>query len=147
MNLEQWKRDKPEEKEAEEKEEKPTAKAIEHREPDPRAMTWARKNSWFGKDQDMTLDAMDIHKELIEVDGVMPDEKGYYVELDKRMRELHPQKFEKPKSSSTVAGGSRKPAKRTTTVRLSSTEKATAERMGVSIENYAREKAAMMLDE
>ncbi len=147
LNLEQWEREKPEEKKAEETKTAQPTKKIEHDRPDPRASAWASKNSWFGKDQDMTLDAMEIHRELIEDDGVMPSEKGYYVELDKRMREMYPAKFEKPKSQSSVAGGSRRPAKRITKVRLSSTEKATAERMGVSIEKYAREKAALMLDE
>ena len=146
MNLEQWERDQPEKKKAE-PEVAPKPKEVQHQQPDPRAAAWAHKNSWFGKDQDMTLDAMEIHRELIEDDGVLPSEKGYYTELDKRMRDLHPQKFDKPKASSTVAGGSRKPAKRTTKVRLSSSEKNTAERMGVSIEQYAREKAALMLDE
>jgi hypothetical protein len=40
--------------------------------PDPKAETWALRNSWFGQDAAMTYTAFDLHKKLTEQEGFDP---------------------------------------------------------------------------
>ena len=70
---------------------------------DPKAMSWAEKNTWFGDDETMTLAAFNIHRVLTEEEGFDPKSDEYYTEVDKRIREDFPHKFsEKKKPSSSV---------------------------------------------
>jgi len=117
------------------------------RKPDPKANAWAEKNTWFGEDEPMTLTAFSIHKNLVEVGGYDPTSDDYYVELDKRIRNEFPHKFEdvngttkKARTSPSVASASR-PANRSNnrSVKLSASQVAIAKKLGVSLEQYAKQ--------
>lgn len=110
----------------------------------PRLQKWLNKNSWFRSNEDMTLDALQIDEDLRE-DGVEVGSEEYFNEVDKRMRELYPSKFKKPKPKASSAGarGGGAAKRKTTKVKLSASERATADRMGIKYEDYAREKAKL----
>jgi len=113
--------------------------------PDPRAEAWASKNPWFGSDRAMTYTAFEIHKDLTNNEGYDPNSDEYYMEVDKRMRVDFPHKFgttETKQSAApvqTVASASRsvKPGRKT--VRLTSSQVAIAKKLGVPLEEYAKQ--------
>ena len=113
--------------------------------PDPRAEAWASKNSWFGTDRAMTYTAFEIHKDLTEKEGYDPNSDEYYAEVDKRIRVDFPHKFgntETKQSTApvqTVASANRsvKPGRKT--VRLTSSQVAIAKKLGVPLEEYAKQ--------
>ena len=116
---------------------------------DPKAQDWATKNSWFGTDNAMTYTAFDIHKKLTEEEGYDPSSEEYYQEVDKRIRLEFPQKFgttenttqEKP--SQTVASAKRPGmVGRRKTVKLTPSQVAIAKRLGVPLEEYAKQLVA-----
>ena len=112
---------------------------------DPRAEEWASKNTWFGTDRAMTYTAFEIHKDLTEKEGYDPSSDEYYAEVDKRIRVDFPHKFGKTdeKQSTapvqTVASANRsvKPGRKT--VRLTSSQVAIAKKLGVPLEEYAKQ--------
>ena len=113
--------------------------------PDPKAESWAARNSWFGSDKAMTYTAFEIHKDLTEKEGFDPHSDEYYAEVDKRMRVDFPHKFgnneDKPTTKTVQSVAS---AKRTTktgrkTVRLTSSQVAIAKKLGVPLEEYAKQ--------
>ena len=116
--------------------------------PDPKAEQWAAKNTWFGQDTAMTYTAFDLHKKLTEDEGYDPQSDEYYSEIDKRIRLEFPNKF----GNNTDTGeNTTKPvqqvasAKRSTntgrkkTVRLTSSQVAIAKKLGVPLEEYAKQ--------
>jgi len=116
---------------------------------DPRVEEWAEKNKWYGRDTVMTHAAWGIHRQLVQVDGVDPNSDEYYDELDKRIRDAFPHKFQESGSSTqsrgrnvqTVAPASRSSginnaARRT--VRLTPSQVAIAKKLGVPLEEYAK---------
>jgi len=108
--------------------------------PDPQAEEWAEQNEWFGKDEPMTLTAFSIHRNLVD-EGVDPSSKSYYNELDKRMKDNFPHKFQESTPSQTVASVNRSsaPAKaRKGTVRLTPSQVAIAKKLGVPLQEYAK---------
>ena len=113
--------------------------------PDPRAEAWASKNSWFGSDRAMTYTAFEIHKDLTEKEGYDPSSDEYYAEVDKRIRVDFPHKFGNTDTKQsttpvqTVASASRsvKPGRKT--VRLTSSQVAIAKKLGVPLEEYAKQ--------
>ena len=113
--------------------------------PDPRAEAWASKNSWFGTDRAMTYTAFEIHKDLTEKEGFDPNSDEYYAEVDKRIRVDFPHKFGKTDEKQptapvqTVASANRsvKPGRKT--VRLTSSQVAIAKKLGVPLEEYAKQ--------
>jgi len=111
------------------------------REPDPKATDWAEKNTWFGSDEPMTLTSFSIHRKLME-EGFDPQSDSYYSEVDKRMRETFPHKFEQQVSpSQTVASANRgaAPARaRKGSVRLTPSQVAIAKKLGVPLSEYAK---------
>lgn len=143
--LDEWKRRKEQPVDDDEQEEAPRRQQeAPQQEVTPRLQKWLKKNSWFKRDEDMTLDALQIDQDLKD-DGVEVGSVEYFNEVDKRMRELYPEKLKapsKPKQSSAGARGSGV-VKKKTKVTLSASEKATADRLGISYENYAREKAKL----
>ena len=62
---------------------------------DRKAEKWAKVNKWFGKDMPMTYTAFDIHKKLVDEEGVNPKSDKYYEELDKRIYAEFPDKIKK----------------------------------------------------
>ena len=112
---------------------------------DPKAEAWASRNSWFGRDRAMTYTAFEIHKDLTEREGYDPNSDEYYAEVDKRIRVDFPHKFgntdekQSTKPVQTVASASRsvKPGRKT--VRLTSSQVAIAKKLGVPLEEYAKQ--------
>ena len=113
--------------------------------PDPKAESWAEKNEWFGKDSAMTYTAFDYHKKLTEQEGFDPNSAEYYAEIDKRMRLDFPHKFgveesqEPTKLTQTVASATRSVRPSRSTVRLTSSQVAIAKKLGVPLEEYAKQ--------
>ena len=115
---------------------------------DPRAEDWASKNSWFGNDSAMTYTAFDIHKKLVEEEGFDPKSNEYYEEVDSRIRLEFPHKFDKIEQNTTrrarpaqaVASATRSGTTgRKKTVKLSPSQVAIAKRLGVPLEDYAKQ--------
>ena len=112
---------------------------------DPKAEAWADKNDWFGKDSAMTYTAFDYHKKLTEQEGFDPNSDEYYTEIDKRMRLDFPHKFanttsqESTKPTQTVASATRSVRPSRNTVRLTSSQVAIARKLGVPLEEYAKQ--------
>jgi len=119
--------------------------AVAPQKPDPRAEAWADKNDWFGKDNAMTYTAFDYHKKLTEQEGFDPNSDEYYNEIDKRMRLDFPHKFantksqESTKPTQTVASATRSVRPSRNTVRLTSSQVAIARKLGVPLEEYAKQ--------
>jgi len=117
---------------------------------DPKAEAWGAKNKWFGTDTAMTYTAFDIHSKL-EAEGYDPQSDEYYAEIDKRIRLEFPHKFatntdkveETTKPVQTVASATRSTKSGRKTVRLTPSEVAIAKKLGVSLEDYAKQKKHM----
>jgi len=113
--------------------------------PDPRAEDWASNNSWFGKNRAMTFTAFEIHKDLVEREGFDPQTDEYYAEVDKRIRLEFPQNFDKRESQTSkptqkVASVNRSTTRQgRKTVRLTSSQVAIAKKLGVPLEEYAKQ--------
>ena len=113
--------------------------------PDPRAESWAEKNEWFGKDNAMTYTAFDLHKKLTEEEGMDPSTDEYYAEIDKRMRIDFPHKFVTTenkvttKPTQTVASAKRSVNPGRKTVRLTPSQVTIAKKLGVPLEEYAKQ--------
>ena len=113
--------------------------------PDPKAESWGSKNKWFGSDSAMTYTAFDIHKKLVDDEGYDPQTDEYYAEIDKRIRLEFPHKFDKiaktetTKPTQVVASAKRsvKPGRKT--VRLTPSQVAIAKKLGVPLEEYAKQ--------
>ena len=115
---------------------------------DPKAEDWASKNTWFGNDSAMTYTAFDIHKTLVEREGYDPKSDEYYAEVDKRIRLEFPHKFDKVEDTTTervrptqnVASAKRSALTgRRKTVKLTPSQVAIAKRLGVPLEDYAKQ--------
>ncbi len=112
---------------------------------DPKAEAWADRNEWFGKDSAMTYTAFDLHKKLVDEEGFDPNSEEYYAEIDKRMKLDFPHKFGKTetkepiKPTQTVASATRSVKPGRTTVRLTSSQVAIAKKLGVPLEEYAKQ--------
>jgi len=113
--------------------------------PDPKAEAWAQKNPWFGEDTAMTMTSFVVHRQLTEEEGFDPSSDQYYNEVDKRMKEEFPHKFNGASSEpetrpvQTVASATRSPKKgRSKTVRLTPSQVAIAKKLGVPLEEYAK---------
>ena len=116
--------------------------------PDPKAEDWASKNAWFGQDTAMTYTAFDLHKKLTEDEGFDPSSDEYYSEIDKRIRLEFPHKFANnsdkgentTKPVQTVASAKRSTnTGRKNSVRLTSSQVAIAKKLGVPLEEYAKQ--------
>ena len=116
--------------------------------PDPKAEDWATKNTWFGNNSAMTYTAFDIHKKLVDEEGFDPKSNEYYEEVDKRIRLEFPHKFDKMEGTSTerekpsqnVASAKRSAfTGRRNTVKLTPSQVAIAKRLGVPLEDYAKQ--------
>ena len=129
----------------EEPAEKPIRQQQPTQAPDPKAAAWAEKNEWFGSDSAMTYTAFDLHRKLTEEEGIDPKSDEYYTEIDKRIRLEFPHKFDKPvskpvsKPTQTVASATRSPKANAKTVRLTSSQVAIARKLGVPLEEYAKQ--------
>ena len=117
---------------------------------DPRAEAWGAQNKWFGTDTAMTYTAFDIHNKL-ESEGYDPQSDEYYAEIDKRIRLEFPHKFatntdkvkETTKPVQQVAAATRSTKTGRKTISLTPSEVAIAKKLGVSLEDYAKQKKHM----
>ena len=114
---------------------------------DPKALTWAQRNSWFGEDDAMTFAAFGIHKTLVEEEGFDTESPEYYDEIDNRIKIAFPHRFNGSQSSTevrrpqqAVASATRSGSSGRKTVRLSPSEVAIAKKLGVPLEQYAKYK-------
>ena len=114
-------------------------------EADPMAEDWASKNTWFGRDRPMTFTAFEIHKDLVEKEGFDPKSDDYYREIDKRIKVDFPHKFaiggstETSKPVQSVASANRSVKQGRKTVRLTSSQVHIAKKLGVPLEEYAKQ--------
>jgi hypothetical protein len=112
---------------------------------DPQAEAWASKNRWFGQNRAMTFTAFEIHKDLVEKEGYDPKSNEYYEEIDKRIKVDFPHKFAKDSGIDTskpvqsVASANRSVKQGRQTVRLTSSQVAIAKKLGVPLEEYAKQ--------
>tara|TARA_R110001599_G_scaffold32652_3_gene106858 strand:- start:167 stop:1114 length:948 start_codon:yes stop_codon:yes gene_type:complete len=115
---------------------------------DPKAQDWARNNEWFGKDNVMTASALAIDAEL-KAEGYETGDDEFYQEVDKRIREAFPTKFQEVQENNRQQGTSRPAqvvagASRSTPnskkVRLSKDEVNIATKWNIPLEQYAQEK-------
>jgi len=113
--------------------------------PDPKAQNWAQKNTWFGQDEAMTYTAFSLHKKLVEEEGYDPQSDEYYSEIDRRIKLEFPQKFGKVEQQTTnkptqvVASANRSSKPGRKIVKLTSSQIAIANKLGVPLEEYARQ--------
>ena len=123
----------------------PQRAATQLPEADPDAEAWASRNPWFGQDRAMTFTAFEIHKDLVEKEGFDPKSDEYYAEVDKRIKVDFPHKFGKTNTETTtkpvqtVASAQRsvKPGRKT--VKLTPSQVAIAKKLGVPLEDYAKQ--------
>ena len=119
---------------------------------DPKAAEWAKRNTWFGRDQLMTDYAKHVHDRIVVFDRVDPRSEDYWQTLDGEMRKRFPEMFDDHEDSRSERGERRQasnvvaPASRSTAakprkqVKLTATEVALAKRLGLTVEQYAAEK-------
>ena len=113
--------------------------------PDPKAQTWAGKNSWFGNNEAMTYTAFGLHKKLTEEEGYDPQSDEYYEEIDRRIKVEFPHKFGTNTNSINTAVQNVASATRSTAkigrkvVRLSPSQVAIAKKLGVPLQEYAKQ--------
>ena len=123
----------------------PTQPVMQDEPSDPMAEAWAAKNTWFGKDRAMTYTAFEIHKDLVEREGYDSKSDEYYAEIDKRIRVDFPHKFAKSDNNQstnpvqTVASVKKSVRPGRKTVKLTSSQVAIAKKLGVPLEEYAKQ--------
>ena len=114
---------------------------------DPKAKAWAEANPWFRDNNEMRDVAVAIHQSLVR-EQIDPQSDEYYENINSRMRKFYPNYFGendepevgKPKRQSNVVA----PATRSTApkkVKLTQTQVALANRLGVPLEEYAKQAA------
>ena len=122
-----------------------------YQQPSERAQRWANENTWFGQDKVMTNVAIAVHEQLAQ-EGFDTESEDYYSEINKRMRQELPNKFENNveadgKPVQTVASPSRSNSngrrKNRNQVELTPSEQQLAKRLGVSFKDYAVHKARL----
>ena len=111
-------------------------------EPDPKAQSWAEDNPWFGNDRAMTMTSFVIHQDLMN-EGFDATSNEYYSEVNKRIRDEFPNKFDREITQTNRPAQAVAPAKRSAkagrkTVRLTPSQVAIANKLGVPLEEYAK---------
>lgn len=118
------------------------------RAPSPVAREWYERNkTWFGKDPVMTAGARAIDQQMV-ADGYAPDDPDYFDELDKRIRNEFPTKMgvkQAPARAGTNPTIQNRSAPAPTNgkirVTITQSDREMANHLGISVEDYAREKA------
>ena len=123
--------------------------------PDPRTAAWQERNTWFGQDEEMTSLALGLHQKLVKEHGEhYPSTNEYWSTVDDTMRRRFPEKFQDKTSEAgnKSAGRTERPATvvaaatRSTSPKkmmLKQSEVALAKKLGLTPEQYAREKMKM----
>jgi Pyruvate/2-oxoacid:ferredoxin oxidoreductase gamma subunit len=120
---------------------------------DERAAKWKEENSWFGSDDEMTAFALGLHQKLVK-SGMNPTSDEYYESINSRMRKVFPEQFgeadledEQPKAKPQARSNVVAPATRSTAPKkivLTQSQVSIAKRLGVSLEDYAKQVALEM---
>lgn len=120
---------------------------------DERAAKWQGDNPWFGSDDEMTAFALGLHQKLVK-SGVNPTSDDYYATINARMRKVFPEQFgehmeedEQPKAKQQARSNVVAPATRSTAPKkivLTQSQVSIAKRLGVSLEDYAKQVALEM---
>jgi hypothetical protein len=119
--------------------------------PDPRAVAWQERNTWFGQDEEMTSLALGLHQKLVKQYGdryTSTDE--YWQKIDNTIRQRFPDYFQNDSSPQSERAASRTerpstvvaPATRSTSSKkivLKQSQLNLAKRLGLTPEQYARE--------
>jgi hypothetical protein len=120
--------------------------------PEPRALSWQERNTWFGQDTEMTSAALGLHQKLVD-SGMDPRSDEYYQRIDSTMRRRFPEYF----GDEETTNGGGKPVTRTETkpanvvapasrstsskkIVLKQSEISLAKKFGLTPEQYAKEK-------
>ena len=118
-----------------------------YEEPSPKAQQWAEENEWFGVDEVMTDQVMAIHKRLAANPSIDLESDEYYSELNQRMREAFPHKFNNAGDNAnvqTVVSGTRTTGsgrnQNNRRIELSPSEQQLAKKLGVPFKEYAKQK-------
>jgi hypothetical protein len=123
--------------------ETPTYEQPQYPDPDPKAETWAEDNQWFGQDRAMTMTSFAIHEDLVK-EGFDPSSDEYYTEVDKRIRDEFPHKFDEDSSTKNrpvqAVASAKRSAKtgRSKSVKLTPSQVSIAKKLGVPLEEYAK---------
>lgn len=119
--------------------------------PEPKALSWQERNTWFGQDPEMTSAALGLHQKLVD-SGMDPKSDEYYQRIDTTMRRRFPEYF--GEEETTNGGG--KPVTRTETkpatvvapasrstspkkVALKQSQLSTIKKLGITPEQYVKE--------
>ena len=110
---------------------------------DQKAEDWADKNSWFGKNEEMTGAAYGVHERLVK-EGIDPRSDEYYQRLDTTMRRRFPEAFEgdeaaSPRRNNPVVAPATRSVKTPRRVQLTASQVALARKLGLTVEQYAAE--------
>tara|TARA_B100002019_G_scaffold245848_1_gene223444 strand:- start:4792 stop:5721 length:930 start_codon:yes stop_codon:yes gene_type:complete len=113
---------------------------------DPKLQNWMQSNTWFGTDMVMTGAAQGLHQQLVGSEGFDPTSDEYYAEIDKRMRDSFPNKFQDKRQNvqavaPATSNGRAVKSGRKKTVELSPGQVAFAKKMNIPLERYAKEVA------
>ena len=123
--------------------------------PDPRAAAWQERNTWFGKDEEMTSLALGLHQKLVKEHGTSyTSTDEYWGKVDDTMRRRFPDYFQDttPEAGTKPAGRTEKsstvvaPATRSTgskKVVLKQSQLSIAKKLGLTPEQYVREMMKM----
>ena len=131
--------------------ETPVQSQQEAAQPDERASNWAKENTWFGSDEEMTAYAMGVHNKAVN-EGLDPSSDEYYERIDSRMRSTFSDYFgedeqtgqeTKKRKSNVVAPASRSTSPKK--VKLTRSQVAVAKKLGVPLELYAKKVAEEMM--
>ena len=134
----------------------------------PKDQSWMQKNTWFGTDPEMTASALGLHQKLAKEHGAnFVGSDDYYKRVDATMRRRFPEYFEDAQSYEDDAPSKKAsepayeeepprratkpatvvaPASRSTPpnrIRLKASEAAIARRLGVPLEEYAKQVAQL----
>ncbi len=106
---------------------------------DPKVEAWIERNPWFLTNKEMQGAAQGLHQRLVD-EGADIGTDEYFATIDTVMRRRFPEAFEKSvqKQRSSVAPVSRSTS--STRVQITASEASLAKRMGITPEQYAKEK-------
>lgn len=116
--------------------------------PDPKAMSWRERNTWFGQDEEMTSLALGLHEKLVKENGMAyATTEEYYKRIDATMRKRFPENFDDESSEETTQRVTKPsnvvaPATRSTSskkIKLKASQVALAKKLGLTPEQYAME--------
>lgn len=127
------------------------------RTPDEAAIAWTSKNPWFNQDPSMTRFAMEEHAKVVFENKFQVNSPEYYQHIDKRMRQAYPdydwgdddatvnppaEDRRADKRPATVVAGAERSTP-TRKIKLTASEVRLANRLGITPEQYAQQKAAL----